>query len=77
MRSEAYAYLSAKVYSSAMKGLDPSEYAEETELLRTVFNRGFCQGYLGGVVSPVQQAYADNRGFFLGKAKFRDRKFDT
>ncbi|MBE6527444.1 MAG: peptidase [Thermoplasmata archaeon] len=77
MRSEAYAYLSAKVYSSANKGLPESDYAADVELLKTVFNRGYCSGYLGGVVSPVQVKYADNRGFFLGKAKFRNRKFDT
>ncbi len=77
MRSEAYAYLSAKVYSSANKGLPESEYAEDRNLLMTVFNRGYSQGYLGGVVSPVQVRYADNRGFFLSKARFRNRKFDT
>lgn len=59
------------------RGDDPSQYAEDAELLRTVFNRGFCEGYLGGVVSPVQVKYADNRGFFLGTAKFRGRRFDT
>ena len=77
MRSEAYAYLSARVYSGAMQGLPQEDYAEDLELLRTVFNRGYCEGYLGGVVSPVQVKYADNRGFYLGKVKFKDRKFDT
>lgn len=77
MRSQAYAYLATRVYASANRGLPPEEYAEETELLRTVFNRGFSDGYLGGVKSPVQMKYADNRGFYLGRAKFRDRKFDT
>lgn len=77
MRSEAYAYLATKVYSSAMSGASESEYARDRELLRTVFNRGYCQGYLGGVVSPVQVSYADNRGFYLGRAKFRNRHFDT
>ena len=77
MRSEAYAYLSAKVYSSANKGLPAEDYAQEKDLLMTVFNRGYCNGYLGGVVSPVQQRYADNRGFYLGTAKFRNRRFDT
>ncbi|MBO5599947.1 MAG: U32 family peptidase, partial [Candidatus Methanomethylophilus sp.] len=77
MRSQAYAYLSAKVYSSANKGLDPEEYANEVELLKTVFNRGYGDGYLGGVVTPVQKKYADNRGQYLGKATFTKRKFDT
>ena len=77
MRSQAYAYLSAKVYSSANKGLDPEEYANEVELLKTVFNRGYGDGYLGGVVTPVQKKYADNRGQYLGKAAFSKRKFDT
>ena len=77
MRSQAYAYLSAKVYSSANKGLDPEEYANEVELLKTVFNRGYGDGYLAGVQSPVQSQYADNRGQYLGKATFRKRKFNT
>ena len=77
MRSEAYAYLASRVYSCANRGDSASEYEEDWELLRTVFNRGYCQGYLGGVVSPVQVSYADNRGFYLGKARFRGRKFDT
>ena len=77
MRSQAYAYLSAKVYSSANKGLDPEEYANEVELLKTVFNRGYGDGYLAGVQSPVQSQYADNRGQYLGRASFRKRKFNT
>ncbi|MCQ2069715.1 MAG: U32 family peptidase [archaeon] len=77
MRSQAYAYLSSKVYAAANKGLDPSEYEEDVDLLKTVFNRGYGDGYLGGVVSPVQAAYADNRGHYLGKATFNKRKFDT
>ncbi len=77
MRSQAYAYLASKVYSSANKGLDPEEYANDVELLKTVFNRGYGDGYLAGVQSPVQSRYADNRGQYLGKATFRQRKFDT
>ncbi len=77
MRSQAYAYLASKVYSSVNRGLDPSEYEEDLALLKTVFNRGYCDGYLGGVVSPVQMTYADNRGYFLGRASFKNRKFDT
>jgi putative protease len=77
MRSQAYAYLATKVYSSANKGIPYDEWKEDDELLKTVFNRGYCDGYLNGVVSPVQGKYADNRGFYLGKATFRKRKFST
>lgn len=77
MRSQAYAYLATKVYSSVNRSLDPTEYEEDLALLKTVFNRGYCEGYLGGVVSPVQMTYADNRGYLLGRATFRDRRFDT
>ena len=77
MRSQAYAYLSAKVYSSANKGIDPEEYANDVELLKTVFNRGYGDGYLNGVISPVQKKYADNRGQYLGRATFSKRKFNT
>lgn len=77
MRSQAYAYLSAKVYSSANRGLDPEEYAREVELLKTVFNRGYGDGYLAGVASPVQPHYADSRGQYLGTVQFKGRRFDT
>ncbi|MCL2148936.1 MAG: U32 family peptidase [Methanomassiliicoccaceae archaeon] len=76
MRSHAYAYLASKVYSMANRGSRPEEYGEELGLLKTVFNRGFCEGYLPGVSSPVQQRYADNRGFFLGSVRVADRKFE-
>ena len=75
MRSPAYAYLSAKVYSMAEDGDFSEEYRESLKLLRTVFNRGTCPGYLGGVVSPVQSLYPDNRGFLLGEVEIRDRAF--
>ncbi len=77
MRSQAYAYLSSKVYSSANNNVDPEECADDVELLKTVFNRGYGDGYLGGVVSPVQKKYADNRGQYLGRATFAKRKFNT
>jgi Collagenase and related proteases len=73
MRSHAYAYLSTKVFSSANKGIIETETAD---LLKTVFNRGFCEGYLPGVISPVQYKYADNRGFLLGETKIVNRKLD-
>ena len=75
MRSPAYAYLSAKVYSMAEDGDFSDEYEDALKLLRTVFNRGTCDGYLGGVVSPVQSLYPDNRGFLLGEVSLRDRCF--
>ncbi len=76
MRSHAYAYLSTKVYSMANAGRPWEEIADTAELLKTVFNRGFCEGYLPGVSSPVQLGYADNRGFLLGTVSISDRKFD-
>ncbi len=69
MRSPAYAYLSAKVYSMAEKGDFGEEFQETLGLLRTVFNRGTSTGYLDGVRSPVQPLFPDNRGFFLGRAR--------
>ena len=75
MRSPAYAYLSAKVYSMAEDGDFSEDYQESLKLLRTVFNRGTCTGYLDGVVSPVQSLYPDNRGFHLGTVDISDRSF--
>ena len=73
MRSHAYAYLSTKIYSDANKGISD---VESIDLLKTVFNRGFCEGYLPGVSSPVQYKYADNRGYLLGETKIIDRRLD-
>jgi Collagenase and related proteases len=73
MRSHAYAYLSTKVYSDANKGVQDTD---TTDLLKTVFNRGFCEGYLPGVISPVQYKFADNRGYLLGKVKIINQKFN-
>ncbi len=75
MRSPAYAYLSTKVYSLAEAGDRGEEYQENLALLRTVFNRGTSEGYLGGVVSPVQPLYPDNRGFHLGRARISNQRF--
>lgn len=77
MRSHAYAYLATKAYSMANKGCSSEEMAETTDLLKTVFNRGFCEGYLPGVDSLVQPDFADNRGFLLGSVSIKDRKFDV
>ena len=76
MRSPAYAYLSAKVYSLAEDGDRGEDYQEALGLLRTVFNRGTSSGYLDGVSSPVQPMYPDNRGFLLGSAEIRDQRVD-
>lgn len=77
MRSPAYAYLSTKVYSMAEAGEFGDEYEKTLGLLRTVFNRGTSSGYLDGVTSPVQPLFPDNRGFFVGRARIRNQRFDT
>lgn len=75
MRSEAYAYLSSKAYSVANKDPDSKELEKTTKLLKTVFNRGFCHGYMDGVESLVQSTYPDNRGMFMGNVKIRNKRF--
>ncbi|MGE4212165.1 MAG: U32 family peptidase [Candidatus Methanomethylophilaceae archaeon] len=75
MRSPAYAYLASKVYSMKEKGEDNKTIAPTAGLLHTIFNRGICDGYFGGVVSPVQSLYPDNRGYLLGSANITDRSF--
>lgn len=77
MRSPAYAYLSAKVYSMAEDGDRGPEYQKNLDLLRTVFNRGTGTGYLDGVSSPVQSLYPDNRGFLLGEARITKGRMDV
>lgn len=77
MRSHAYAYLATKVYSEINKGVPIQDLKAEDDLLKTVFNRGFCEGYLGGVVSPVQPDFPDNRGYYLGTVRIKDRRFST
>ncbi len=77
MRSPAYAYLSSKVYSMVNKGSTLDDVKDTADLLKTVFNRGFGQGYLGGVRSPVQYRFADNRGYYLGTVQISDRRFNT
>jgi putative protease len=77
MRSPPYTYLASKAYSMAMRGESGKEFDETLELLRTVFNRGTCQGYLGGVVSPVQSLYPDNRGFFIADVRVKDKAIVT
>jgi len=77
MRSPPYTYLASKAYSMAKKGETGKELDDTLELLRTVFNRGTCSGYLGGVVSPVQSLYPDNRGFFIADVRIKDKTIVT
>ncbi len=77
MRSPPYTYLATKAYSMAKAGASEEELADTLELLRTVFNRGTCPGYLGGVTSPVQSLYPDNRGFYIADVKIRDKTIVT
>lgn len=77
MRSTPYAYLASRAYSLANKDPDNEELPRTIELLMTVFNRGFCHGYMDGVKSLVQSTYPDNRGMFLGKVEISNRKFKT
>lgn len=76
MRSPAYAYLASKVYSMKERGEDDETIAPTARLLQTIFNRGICDGYFGGVVSPVQSTYPDNRGYYLGNANIKNRSFN-
>ena len=77
MRSPAYAHLASKAYS--LKSKDPgSEELEPTiKLLKTVFNRGFCHGYLEGPKDLVQSTYPDNRGQYLGNVTVTNKRFPT
>ena len=75
MRSEAYAYLASRAYSLANKDPNDKELESTTKLLKTVFNRGFCHGYIDGVSSLVQSTYPDNRGMFMGNFKIRNKRF--
>ncbi|MBO4552644.1 MAG: U32 family peptidase [Candidatus Methanomethylophilaceae archaeon] len=75
MRSEAYAYLASKAYSTAYKDPDSKDLERTIKLLKTVFNRGFCHGYMDGVSSLVQSTYPDNRGMIMGNVKVRNKRF--
>lgn len=75
MRSEAYAYLASRAYSLANKDPDDPELEDTVMLLKTVFNRGFCHGYMDGVSSLVQATYPDNRGMFIKTVKMKNRRF--
>ncbi|MFA6709995.1 MAG: U32 family peptidase [Candidatus Methanomethylophilaceae archaeon] len=77
MRSTAYAYLASRSYSLANKDPTNEELEYDTSLLKTVFNRGFCHGYMDGVKSLVQSTYPDNRGMFLGNVEIKNQKFRT
>ena len=73
MRAPVHSYLTAKVYSSAMKGEDAEE---ERKLLETIFNRGYGHGYMDGVQNVVQTVYPDNRGLFLGEAEINNNRLN-
>ncbi len=77
MRSPAYAYLSTRSYVLALRYPESPELAHTTELLKTVFNRGYCSGYLDGVKDLIQSQYPDNRGQFIARVNMKGRRFST
>lgn len=77
MRSPAYAYLASKAYSTMLRDPGSEELEQTIALLKTVFNRGYCTGYLGGAEELVQSKFPDNRGQFLGSKEIRNRRFST
>ncbi|MDR0778882.1 MAG: U32 family peptidase [Methanomassiliicoccaceae archaeon] len=76
MRSPAHTYLTSKVYSMIKKGETGEELDRMKELLMTIFNRGYGMGYMNGVNTVVQPLYPDNRGYLIGKAEIKDKRFD-
>ncbi|MBO6083704.1 MAG: U32 family peptidase, partial [Candidatus Methanomethylophilaceae archaeon] len=77
MRSPAYAHLASKAYSLQLNDPDSEELEPTVKLLKTVFNRGFCHGYLDGVQNLIQSTYPDNRGQFLGKVTVTNKRFPS
>ena len=77
MRSPAYAYLASKAYSLRLRDPGSEELESTVALLKTVFNRGYCHGYLDGVQELVQSTYPDNRGQFLGSVEVSNKRFST
>lgn len=75
MRSPAYAYLASKAYSMKERGEPDKDIASTSKLLQTIFNRGMSEGYFGGVKSPVQSLFPDNRGYRLGTVTIKNRSF--
>lgn len=75
MRSPAYAYLASKVYSMKERGEPDEDIASVSKLLHTIFNRGISEGYFGGVISPVQSLFPDNRGYRLGTVTIKNKSF--
>lgn len=75
MRSPAYAYLASKAYSMKERGESDEDIAPTAKLLHTIFNRGISDGYFGGVKSPVQSLFPDNRGYRLGTVTIKNRSF--
>ncbi|MDY5871711.1 MAG: U32 family peptidase [Candidatus Methanomethylophilaceae archaeon] len=77
MRSPAYAHLTSKAYSTMLRDPGSDELESTIALLKTVFNRGYCEGYLNGVKDLVQSSFPDNRGQFLGTMEIKNRRFST
>ena len=77
MRSPAYAYLASKAYSTMLRDPGSPELESTISLLKTVFNRGYCTGYIGGAEELVQSQFPDNRGQFLGRMEINNRRFST
>lgn len=75
MRSPVYAYLASKAYSMKERGESDKDIAPTSKLLHTIFNRGMSEGYFGGVKSPVQSLFPDNRGYRLGTVTIKNRAF--
>lgn len=75
MRRPAYAYLASKAYSMKERGESDEAIAPTSKLLHTIFNRGMSEGYFGGVKSPVQSLFPDNRGYRLGTVTIKNRSF--
>lgn len=76
MRSPAHSYLTSKVYSLTNKGGPQQEIDQSIALLKTIFNRGYGEGYMNGAADIVQTLYPDNRGSYLGTVEIKKGRFD-
>jgi len=76
MRSPAHTYLTSKVYSLTKNNGSKEELERMKKLLMTIFNRGYGTGYMNGVGNVIQSVYPDNRGFLLGSAEIKDKRFN-
>ncbi len=70
MRNPLYVYLTTRAYVEAVnrveKGEDELITGRDREMLETVFNRGFTDGYLKEE-EVMQRDFPDSRGRFLGE----------